>query len=195
MRTYCRLPHQGIQLRKALPYKGQLISESINEVIVSPKIRSKNCQDFCPHYTGQKSWQFFVRILGETMTSYIHSENNWPLVHSQSQSRPVLLDVQQCMVAAENTSSMFWSRNNKLREAGLDWLTSPSNNLQVFCKFVYTFFAYPCINQGWQRRNICIIVELYALCVRRRHFSGLPHHFDVKTLKYSSHSSLVGYWA
>ena len=49
--------------------KAQLISEWIYEVIVSPKIQTKNCQDFCPHYTGQKSWQFFVRILGETMTS------------------------------------------------------------------------------------------------------------------------------
>ena len=28
--------------------KGQLISEWIYEVIVSPKIRTKNCQDFCP---------------------------------------------------------------------------------------------------------------------------------------------------
>ena len=49
--------------------KGQLISEWINEFIVFPKIQTKNCQDFCPHYTGQKFWQFFVRILGETMTS------------------------------------------------------------------------------------------------------------------------------
>ena len=49
--------------------KGHLISEWIYEVIVSPKIRTKNCQDFCPHYTRQKSWQLFVRILGETMTS------------------------------------------------------------------------------------------------------------------------------
>ena len=49
--------------------KGQLISEWIYEVIVFSKLRTKNCQDFCPHYTGQKSWQFFVRILGDTMTS------------------------------------------------------------------------------------------------------------------------------
>ena len=35
--------------------KGQLISELIYEVIVSPEIRTKNYQDFCPHYTGQKS--------------------------------------------------------------------------------------------------------------------------------------------
>ena len=28
--------------------KGQTISEWIYEVIVSPKIRVKNCQDFCP---------------------------------------------------------------------------------------------------------------------------------------------------
>ena len=30
--------------------KGQLISEWIFEVIVSPKIQTKNYQDFCPHY-------------------------------------------------------------------------------------------------------------------------------------------------
>ena len=60
--------------------KSQLISEWIYEVIVSPKKWTKNCQDFCPHYKGKKSWQFFDRILGETMTSWIHSENNWPLV-------------------------------------------------------------------------------------------------------------------
>ena len=30
-------------------------------------------------YTGQKSWQFFVCILGETMTSWILSEIVWPL--------------------------------------------------------------------------------------------------------------------
>ena len=49
--------------------KGQSISEWIYEVNVSPKILTKNRQDFWPQYTGQKSWQFFVRILGETMTS------------------------------------------------------------------------------------------------------------------------------
>ena len=35
--------------------KGQLISEWIYKVTVSPRIQTKN---FCPHYTGQKSWQF-----------------------------------------------------------------------------------------------------------------------------------------
>ena len=49
--------------------KGQIISEWIYEVIISPKIRRINCQDFCPLYTGQKSWQFFVRILVEMMTA------------------------------------------------------------------------------------------------------------------------------
>ena len=29
---------------------------------------NKNCQDFCPHYTRQKSWHFFDRNLGQTMT-------------------------------------------------------------------------------------------------------------------------------
>ena len=54
---------------KARTPKGQLISEWIYKVIASPKIRTKNCQDFCHHYTGQKSWQFCVHILEETMTS------------------------------------------------------------------------------------------------------------------------------
>ena len=45
-------------LSAVLPAKGQSISEWIYEVIVSPKIRTKNCQDFCLHYTWQKSWQF-----------------------------------------------------------------------------------------------------------------------------------------
>ena len=49
--------------------KGQLFSGWIYEVIVSPKMWTRNYQDFCPHYTGQKSCQFFVRIFGETMTS------------------------------------------------------------------------------------------------------------------------------
>ena len=63
--------------------KGQLISEWMYELIVSPKIRTKNCQDICPHSTGQKAWQLFVRILGETMTSQIHSEIVWPLEFDQ----------------------------------------------------------------------------------------------------------------
>ena len=76
--------------------KGQLDSEWIYEVIVSPKMKTKNYKDFCPTkqtrivakktaYThqkiikksamilvwivGQKSLQFLVCILGETMTS------------------------------------------------------------------------------------------------------------------------------
>ena len=32
--------------------KGQLISELDYKIIVSPKIRTKNCQEICPHYTG-----------------------------------------------------------------------------------------------------------------------------------------------
>ena len=48
--------------------RGRLISEWIYEVIVSSLIRTKKCQDFCPHYSGQKSRQFFFLILGETMT-------------------------------------------------------------------------------------------------------------------------------
>ena len=39
--------------------KGQLISEWIHEVIVSPKIWTKHFQDFCS-VVGQKSWQIFI---------------------------------------------------------------------------------------------------------------------------------------
>ena len=39
----------------------------------------EDCQDFFPLYTGQKSWEFFVCILGETMTSWINFEIVWPL--------------------------------------------------------------------------------------------------------------------
>ena len=85
--------------------KGQLNSEWIYEVIVSPKMPTKNFPDFCPSkqtrivdffgdflvsvgsflvmifvcLIGQKSGKFLVGISGETMTSYIHSEFSWPL--------------------------------------------------------------------------------------------------------------------
>ena len=50
-------------------YKGQLNSEWIHEVIVSPKMPTKNFPDFCPERVGQKSGKILVGILGETMTS------------------------------------------------------------------------------------------------------------------------------
>ena len=54
------------------------------EVIFSPNIWTKYCKDFfpvlCHTSTGQKSLQFLVYILGETMTSWIYSEIYWPLV-------------------------------------------------------------------------------------------------------------------
>ena len=49
--------------------KGQLNSEWIYEVIVSPKMPTKIFPDFCPTYSGQKSGKILVGILGETMTS------------------------------------------------------------------------------------------------------------------------------
>ena len=59
--------------------KGRLNSEWIFEVIISPKIPTKNVTDFFPERVGQKSEKFLVGILGETMISSIHSEFNWPL--------------------------------------------------------------------------------------------------------------------
>ena len=62
--------------------KGQLNSEWIYEVIISPKMPTKNFKYFCPGSllegrVGQKSLKFLVGILGEMMTSLIHSEFNW----------------------------------------------------------------------------------------------------------------------
>ena len=43
---------------------------TVIEMFFHIKVRRKKiCQDFCPQYTGQKSCQVFVCILGETMTS------------------------------------------------------------------------------------------------------------------------------
>ena len=64
--------------------KDQYISEWIYEVPVSPKIWTKYCKDFSPvlcHTIGQKSLQFLLHVLGERMTSWIHSEIYWPLVN------------------------------------------------------------------------------------------------------------------
>ena len=46
--------------------KGQLNSELIHDVIVSPKMPTKNLKDFSNYLQGQK---FLVGILGEMMTS------------------------------------------------------------------------------------------------------------------------------
>ena len=75
--------------------KGQLNSEWIYEVIVSPNKQTRIVALFWWFFgesrqffwlwsmfvclLGRKSLQFLVCILGETMTSQIHSEFNWPL--------------------------------------------------------------------------------------------------------------------
>ena len=70
--VWCCKLHDDEQIIFEILTKGQKISEWIYEVIVSPKIWTKYCKDICPvlcHTTGQKSLQFLVHILGETMTS------------------------------------------------------------------------------------------------------------------------------
>ena len=47
--------------------KGRWNSEWIDEVIVSPKMPTKNLKNFCPGSLRQKSFKFLVGILGETM--------------------------------------------------------------------------------------------------------------------------------
>ena len=58
---FCSVCRNGKKIEmtfEILPPLSHTIWEWIYEVIVSPKRRTKNCQDFCPHYTGQKPWQF-----------------------------------------------------------------------------------------------------------------------------------------
>ena len=49
----------------------------------------EDCQDFFPLYTGQKSWEFFVCILWETMTSWINFEIVWPLAWTSRGLSPI----------------------------------------------------------------------------------------------------------
>ena len=63
--------------------KGQEISEWIYEVVALPKIWTKKFEKFCPILLpwsiGQNFSDFFVHILGNATTSYIHSEISWPV--------------------------------------------------------------------------------------------------------------------
>ena len=60
--------------------KGQLNSERIYEVIVSPKMPTKINRDFCPGSVLEGKAEISV-FLGETMTSLIHAEFNSPSLH------------------------------------------------------------------------------------------------------------------
>ena len=55
---------------------------------------NKKLSGFLPcsvlHYTGQKSWQFFVHILGEKLTSQIHSEIYWPLQSTNEWKKQIM---------------------------------------------------------------------------------------------------------
>jgi hypothetical protein len=77
------------------PFLGIFSPTTFNQI-------TKYCKDFYPvlcHTTGQKSLQFLVHILGETMTSSIHSEIYWPLVN---QSKTMQLSNQPCLHTARN---------------------------------------------------------------------------------------------
>ena len=62
---------------------------------------------YCPTLQGQKSLQFLVHILGETMTSQIHSEIYWPLVGFEKK--------------------WGWGNNNKLSISVSDLFSNPEN--------------------------------------------------------------------
>ena len=71
------------------------------------------------HYTGQKSWQSFVHILGETMTSFFHSEIYWPsadfilqikINFQKSAEKMKNLRMQYCIIYNAVHYSFFWSK-------------------------------------------------------------------------------------
>ena len=47
-----------------------------------PKYERKKFEKFCPEHLGQNFSNFFVHILGNTMTSYFHFEIYWPLMRA-----------------------------------------------------------------------------------------------------------------
>ena len=116
--------------------KGQFISECLYEVIVSPKVRTKNRQYFCPHYIGQKSWQFFVRTLGETMTSETHSEIVWPLAACPSKNGQS--EEKLCHQIIIETAVESWKEIPKkwrvLFPSLSEWWVGFAN-MSVFCNF------------------------------------------------------------
>ena len=67
--------------------KGQLNSEWIYEVIVSPKIPTKNYRDSWPGSLLEGRAEISV-ILEEIMTSSIHSEFDWPFLQCVSRYGP-----------------------------------------------------------------------------------------------------------
>ena len=56
---------------------------------------------------GQKSWQFFVRIFGETMTSWILSEIVWPLIRFNFDKCLYLLKQQLSVTTKVFTESAY----------------------------------------------------------------------------------------
>ena len=51
----------------------------VYEAVALPKIWTKIFEKFCPDTIGQNFSIFFVNILGNAMTSYVHSGFSWPL--------------------------------------------------------------------------------------------------------------------
>ena len=84
--------------------KGQLISEWIYEVIVSPKIRTKNCQDFCPSTQGRNPDNF----------SFVFWEKRWLhkfvlklsdlYLEPEGQGRGIIMEVTRPLLLAASVS-------------------------------------------------------------------------------------------
>ena len=110
-------------------------------------------------YTGQKSLQFFVRILGETMTLSIHSEINWPL-HSDEEggifngfqlwslvsiiTRHVYYTIYSKVniigkgISYSQSKKLLMTKNNTYNE--FFWSLTLGKNEKAFCKTMFLSF-------------------------------------------------------
>ena len=99
---------------------------------------------------GQKAWQFFVHILGETMTSEIHSEIYWPLASCRSK----VTNVTKKAIINQETNLILIGRKiqdfeSEIRETM--WWASHS-----LCNhYFFVFLASSrCVATEW-KRNCC----------------------------------------
>ena len=96
------------------------------------------------HTTGQKSLQFLVHILGETMTSEIHSEIHWPLTDSSNfchNGRLAYILVQKfstlVLFVLRSTQKTIWSTFFILN------LYPPKSCFRILILYLQSKFSFP----------------------------------------------------
>ena len=146
-------------------YKGQLNSEWKYEVIVSPKFPTKNYKDFCPGSLLEGRAEISVIFgwdLGETMTSYNHSEFNWPLAITTS--CPFLFHrpwhVHNFFLGPEELDVKFTKIQSVLRKSSLGIRRTFFTTLEIkkwinFCLSLQHTKVFWMANNNGGRQNLC----------------------------------------